>query len=102
MARCSADEALQRLGSSASGLTTEEAQARLRSVGPNEMAREARHTVLGEIISRSLNPLNLLLLTLAAASYFIGDQRAAFVIAVMVVLRSIARPRLRTHYGGWC
>src|SRR5581483_7790933 len=86
VARCSPDEALQRLGSSASGLTTEDAQARLRSVGPNEVAREARHTVLGEIISRSLNPLNLLLLTLAAGSYFIGDQRAAVVIAVMVLL----------------
>ncbi len=55
-------------------------------MGANEVAREARHTVLGEIISRSLNPLNLLLLTLGAASYFIGDQRAAVVIAVMVLL----------------
>jgi Mg2+-importing ATPase len=80
------DEALQRLGGSANGLTTEEAEARLRSVGPNEVAHEARHTILGEIISRSINPLNLLLLTLAAASYFIGDQRAAIVIAVMVLL----------------
>ena len=82
----SPDEALQHLGSSANGLTTEEAEARLRSVGPNEVAHEARHTIVGEIISRSMNPLNLLLLTLAAASYFIGDQRAAFVIAVMVLL----------------
>src|SRR5204862_1799858 len=47
---------------------------------------EARHTILGEIVSRSMNPLNLLLLTLAAASYFIGDERAAFVIAIMVLL----------------
>ena len=86
VARWSPHEVLQRLGSSASGLTTEEAQARLRSVGPNEVAGEARHTVLGEIISRSINPFNLLLLTLAAASYFVGDQRAAFVIAVMVLL----------------
>ena len=86
MARCSPDEALQRLGSSANGLTTEEAEARLRSVGPNEVAHEARHTILGEIVSRSINPLNLLLLTLATASYFIGDQRAAIVIAVMVLL----------------
>ena len=86
MARCSPDEALQRLGSSANGLTTEEAEARLRSVGPNEVAHEVRHTIVGEIVSRSMNPLNLLLLTLATASYFIGDQRAAFVIAVMVLL----------------
>jgi Mg2+-importing ATPase len=86
VARCSPDAALQRLRSSANGLTTEDAEARLRSVGPNEVAHEVRHTIVGEIVSRSMNPLNLLLLTLAAASYFIGDQRAAFVIAVMVVL----------------
>ena len=86
VARCPPDEALQRLGSSANGLTTQEAEARLRSVGPNEVAHEARHTILGEIISRSINPLNLLLLTLAAASYFLGDQRAAIMIAVMVLL----------------
>ena len=86
IARLAPDEALQRLGSSANGLTTDEAEARLRSVGPNEVAHEARHTIVGEIISRSINPLNLLLLTLAAASYFIGDQRAAIVIAVMVLL----------------
>ena len=86
VARCSPDEALQRLGSSANGLTTGEARARLRSVGPNEVAHEVRHTIVGEIISRSMNPLNLLLLTLATASYFIGDQRVAFVIAIMVLL----------------
>ena len=86
VAHCSSEEALQRLGSSANGLMTQEAEARLRSVGANEVAHEMRHTILGEIISRSMNPLNLLLLTLAAASYFIGDQRAAFVIAAMVLL----------------
>jgi P-type Mg2+ transporter len=86
VARGSPEEALQRLGSSANGLTTEEIVARLRSVGPNEVAHEAHHTILGEIISRSINPLNLLLLTLAAASYFIGDPRAAIVIAIMVLL----------------
>ena len=82
VARCPPDEALQRLGGSANGLTTQEAEARLRSVGPNEVAHEVRHTIPGEIISRSINPLNLLLLTLAATSYFLGDQRAAIMIAV--------------------
>ena len=86
VARLSPDEALLRLGSSANGLTTMEAEVRLRSVGPNEVAHEARHTILGEIVSRSINPLNMLLLTLAAASYMVGDRRAAIVIAVMVLL----------------
>jgi len=96
IARLAPDEALQRLGSSLNGLTTEESETRFRSVGPNEVAHEARHTMLGEIISRSINPLNLLLLTLAVASYFIGDQRAAVVIAVMVVL-SISLGFIQEH-----
>lgn len=83
---CSPDDVLQRLGSSASGLTTEEAGTRLRSVGPNEVAHEAHQTILLEIATRSLNPLNILLLALAAASYLLGDQRAALVIAIMVLL----------------
>ncbi len=86
IAHLSTDEALQQLITSANGLTTEEADARLRSVGPNEVAHETRHTIAGEIISRSINPLNLLLLTLATASYFLGDQRAAIVISIMVLL----------------
>ena len=86
VAGCSPEEALQRLGSSAEGLTTVEVATRLRSVGLNEVAHEVRHTILVEIISRSINPLNLLLLMLAATSYVLGDQRAAVVIAVMVVL----------------
>jgi len=86
IARCSAAEALQRLGSSVNGLTPAEAETRLRVVGPNEIAHEARHTVVREIISRSINPLNALLLTLAVVSYFLSDQRAAIVIAVMVLL----------------
>ena len=50
VAGCSPEEALQRLGSSADGLTTVEAAARLGSVGLNEVAHEARHTILGEMI----------------------------------------------------
>ena len=86
VALLSPDEALQRLSSTAGGLTPDQVEQQLRSVGRNEVAHQARHTILGELISRSINPLNLLLLSLAAASYFLGDQRAAIVIAVMVAL----------------
>ena len=86
IALLSPDEAMHRLGSAAGGLTTTEAGARLQSVGANEVAHEARQTILAEIISRSVNPLNVLLLVLAAVSFFVGDQRAAIVIAIMVAL----------------
>ncbi|MGA6966774.1 MAG: cation-transporting P-type ATPase [Xanthobacteraceae bacterium] len=96
VARLSPDETLQRLSSTAGGLTPDQVEERLRSVGRNQVAHQARHTILGELVGRSINPLNLLLLTLATASYFLGDQRAAIVIAVMVVL-SISLSFIQEH-----
>jgi Mg2+-importing ATPase len=69
IARCTPDDALQHLGSSANGLTPAQAEARLLAVGPNEIAHEAHHSILSELLSRSINPLNVLLLTLAARGW---------------------------------
>ncbi len=92
----SPDDALQRLSSTAAGLTPDQVEERLRSAGLNQVAHQARYTILGELIGRSINPLNLLLLSLATASYFLGDQRAAIVIAVMVLL-SISLSFIQEH-----
>ncbi|MGO8924308.1 MAG: magnesium-translocating P-type ATPase [Xanthobacteraceae bacterium] len=92
----SPDDALQRLSSTAAGLTPDQVEERLRSAGLNQVAHQARHTIFGELVGRSINPLNLLLLSLATASYFLGDQRAAIVIAVMVVL-SISLSFIQEH-----
>ncbi len=86
IALLSPDEALQRLSSAAEGLSPKQVKSRLRSVGRNQIMQQARHTILGELVARSVNPLNLLLLSLATVSYFLGEQRAAIMIAVMVVL----------------
>jgi Mg2+-importing ATPase len=96
VARLSPDEALQRFSSTAGGLTADQIEERLRAVGRNQVTHQARHTIVGELIGRSINPLNLLLLSLATASYFLGDQRAAIVIAVMVVL-SISLGFIQEH-----
>ena len=96
VARLSPNEALQRLSSTAVGLTARQVKARLRSAGPNQVARQARHSIFGELVGRSINPLNALLLTLATMSYFLGDQRAAILIAVMVVL-SISLGFIQEH-----
>jgi Mg2+-importing ATPase len=80
------DELLQHLGTTSEGLSTEAAAQRLSAFGPNLVAHERRQSLVGELIGRARNPLNFLLLSLAAASYFLGDERAAAVIAVMVLL----------------
>lgn len=82
----SPDAACGRLGSSIAGLGAEEAGQRLTIYGPNVVAREGKPTIVEEIWSRTKNPLNALLLTLAVVSYCLGDMRAAVVIVIMVFL----------------
>jgi Mg2+-importing ATPase len=84
------------MGSSLGGLSAEEVAERLKSYGPNLITRETKPTILGELWGRAKNPLNALLLTLAIVSYFLGDVRAAIVIAVMVVL-AITTAFLQEH-----
>jgi Mg2+-importing ATPase len=73
ISRLAPDEALHRVHASAEGLTPGQVKGRRRSVGPNQATHQARHTIFGELVTRSINPLNLLLLTLAAASFLSGD-----------------------------
>src|ERR1700757_992442 len=79
-------EACAKMGSAPEGMFADEAAARLKKLGPNLVARERKPTIPEEIWNRARNPLNALLLTLAAVSYFLGDVRAAIVIGAMVVL----------------
>ncbi len=77
---------LSRMGTTPQGLTAEEAAVRLRIVGSNLVAHERRQSLFAELVGRARNPLNFLLLSLAAVSFSLGDRRAAAVITVMVVL----------------
>ncbi|WP_236000067.1 cation-transporting P-type ATPase [Bradyrhizobium uaiense] len=86
ISRLQPHEACARMGSTPEGLIDAEAAARIKKFGPNLVARERKPTIPEEIWNRARNPLNGLLLTLAAVSYFLGDARAAIVIATMVVL----------------
>lgn len=86
VSRLEPGEACMRAGSSLDGLAQTEVGIRLKKVGLNLVARESKPTILQELWSRARNPLNALLLTLATVSYFLGDVRAAVVIASMVVL----------------
>jgi len=84
------------LWASPEGLEPAEAAARLATVGPNLITREGRPSILLELWGRAKNPLNALLLGLATVSYFLGDMRAAVVIAIMVVL-AIATAFIQEH-----
>ena len=78
--------ALGRLQSRVSGLAPGEVGDRRARFGPNRVAHEARETLLTQLLRRLLNPLNLLLLSLAGISVAMGDHEAAAMIVAMVLL----------------
>jgi len=86
LSRLEPEQTAGRLGSTLEGLSLTEAQERLKTFGSNLLNQENQTTIAGEFWGRLYNPLNALLLTMTATSYFLGDLRAAIVILAMVVL----------------
>jgi len=90
-ARADSETVLKELGSQLDGLSEAEAEARLKQVGANEIARQKRQSGLMRLLSNVKNPLVLLLVALGVLSFLTGDQRATVVIFVMVVLGVVLR-----------
>ena len=72
--------------SSATGLSTAEAGARLVREGPNEVAVHARASVLRQLLDSLSNPLLGILLIAAAASAVLGERVNAILVTAMVLL----------------
>jgi len=87
---------LRELETRPAGLTTEEVRTRRVRFGPNVVARDHEPAVSVQILRRLANPLNLLLLALAAISLITGQRNAALLIIVMVVL-SVSLGFLQEH-----
>ncbi|MDI1259977.1 magnesium-translocating P-type ATPase [Aquabacterium sp.] len=83
--------ALARLGSSASGLSAQEAAARLSRDGPNEVAHEKPLPGWLHLWHCYQNPFNLLLTALAVISWLSADAKATVVIGAMVLLSTLIR-----------
>jgi len=80
-----ADEVLKRLGSSDSGLSSQEAADRLSHDGPNVVSSH-RVSALAILWGQLRNPLLLLLLVAALVSGLTGDATDAIIIGVIVAL----------------
>ena len=70
----------------APGLTSAEAEERLRQSGPNEFTAAGRSSILGQLRASFAHPLALILLAAAAVSAAVGDAASASLIAVVVVI----------------
>jgi len=86
LAALSSVELLARLGTSARGISEDEAVRRRGECGDNRIAHEEHDSLPVQLLRRLLNPLNVLLIVLAGISLGMGDRESALIISLMVVL----------------
>ena len=81
---------LQRLKTSAAGLTEAEVEARLLQYGPNEVAKEIKHSWVWRLYVAALNPLVILLTIIAVLTFATAESSSdtvgGWVMIAMVVL----------------
>ncbi len=78
-------EVLERLGSTAAGLSHEEAAARLVAVGPNALRSHGARPL--EVFARQLrNPLLILLVAASLTSFTVGERTSALIILAIICL----------------
>jgi Ca2+-transporting ATPase len=83
------DEALQRLGSSATGLTTADAQQRLAEHGPNAIPEKRRRSLMVMLLRQFADFMIVVLLVAALISGIIGEPQDTIAILVIVLLNAI-------------
>ncbi len=84
-----ADQALDRLQSSAAGLSDDEAARRLERYGPNALPREAGHEALKILLRQIRDPLIYVLLGSTVLAILTGKVVDGLVIGGVVVLNAI-------------
>jgi len=80
------DELLAALEATPQGLTTADAQARLRQFGPNSLERESRYGAVLQLLRLFSNPLVLILLFASGVSLATGGRVEATIIVVIVLI----------------
>ena len=85
----STDEFLNKMGTSTTGLSREEAAKRLESYGTNEIARKRKRPIYLEFLMHFRSPVTLILIISAIVSGFLGDPRDAAIILIIVLVSVI-------------
>ena len=79
-------ELIDRLGSSVTGLSQDQAAKVLEDVGPNTVAASGRQSVLMDLLHRCRNPLVIQLLIIAGVCYLTDDVPSTIIVGSMVFL----------------
>lgn len=85
----SSAELLAQLETSAGGLSSEAAQARLRLVGPNLLEARKRQSVFGLFLDQFKSPISLILLAAAVLSFFLNESTDAIIILTIIFVSSL-------------
>ena len=80
------EELLRQLEATPEGLSTDEAERRLRKFGPNSLVREKRLSGLMQFLRFFANPLVIILLVASSVSFGLGQRVNAVIIIAMVLL----------------
>ena len=74
------------LSSSVKGLTTDEAQKRLKQYGTNVFIDTPQHSLLRQFLKRFTNPLVIILLVASVVSALTGELTSFVLISTMVIM----------------
>ena len=85
----SCDEALQKLGVTKDGWSSEEAYRRLLESGTNELQEGKKKTVAQVFLSQFCDLLVLILISAAIISLFSGNGESSIVIFVVIILNAV-------------
>jgi len=99
---CTAEVILEKFKTAKSGLTEHEARKRLEQYGYNEPTRKGERNILIQILSRFLNPLVVVLIIIAAFSFFLGgkDGKISAVIVFAMAALSVLLSFIQEHRAG--
>jgi Mg2+-importing ATPase len=82
-------ELLERLQTTPQGLTSEEAQKRLRKYGPNILKPKRRTDALTLLLAQFKSPIILILIFAAVLSFFLRDHTNAIIILAIVLISGL-------------
>jgi P-type Ca2+ transporter type 2C len=95
-----AQKVVQRNPADGIGLTSQQAEERLKRFGANDPAPAHRHSALTELPLRFVNPLGIILMIAAVISGFIGQLLDAGIIVAMVLIGAGVNCVPQTAFGG--
>ena len=85
----SAQQHFQQLNSSQQGLSSDDAQARLKQYGPNQLNHKKPNTVLRLLLAQFKSSIILLLLFATGISFYLNDHVDALIILSIVLISGL-------------